>query len=106
VLDLDVTKAVESGLITAGEHSERIEEAKRRLNTELFLEGHVEGRRGGLASLGWGEGSGGGNKGGEDGYLHLLEFTIFLENMSNQWLRIHTCEVPTIYNNGSPPMTW
>jgi len=86
VLDLDVTKAVESGLITAGEHSERIEDAKRRLNTELFLEGHVEGRRGGLAGLGRGEGSGGGNKGGEDGYLHLLEFMIFSENMSNRWL--------------------
>jgi len=36
--------------------------------------------------LGRGEGSGGGNKGGEDGNLHLLEFTIFLENMSNWWL--------------------
>jgi hypothetical protein len=57
VLDLDVTKSVESllGHITV-EHSQRIEETKGGLRTKLVLEG-VEGD-GGLASLGRGEGGG------------------------------------------------
>ena len=78
VLDLDIAKTVESGLVTAGEHSERIKETKRRLNTELFLEGHVKGRGGGLASLGRSERNGRGNKGSEDGDLHLDVFLLSL----------------------------
>jgi len=84
VLDLDIAKTVESGLVTAGEHSERIKETKRRLNTELLLEGHVEGRRSGLAGLGRSERNGRGNKGSEDGDLHLEIFSSLSKNMSKK----------------------
>jgi len=81
MLDLHISKTVESGLVTAGKHSERIKEAKRRLNPELFLEGHVEGRGGDLAGLGRSEGNGRGNKGSKDGNLHLEIFSSLSENM-------------------------
>ena len=68
VLDLNVTETVETALASLIEHSQRIEESKRRLGTELALEGVKGG--GGLAGLGRGESSGGGGKGGEDSSLH------------------------------------
>ncbi len=70
VLDLDVTKAVEGGLVATGEHAQRIEVSKGWLHTKLVLEGHLGGDRG-LGDLGRGKGSGGGNSAGEDGELHL-----------------------------------
>jgi len=70
VLELDVTKTVESFLVSSVEHAKRIPAAKRRLSTKLFLEGHVEGRgRGGR--LCGGKGGGTGDKGGNNGELHL-----------------------------------
>ena len=68
VLDLNVTKAVESLLVGFVEESERIEESDRGLGAKLSLEG-VE-RGGGLAGLDRGEGGGGGGEGGEDSKLH------------------------------------
>mmetsp|Transcript_12326 Transcript_12326/g.8633 ORF Transcript_12326/g.8633 Transcript_12326/m.8633 type:complete len:228 (-) Transcript_12326:59-742(-) len=70
VLDLYVTKAVETFLVNISvQKSKRIEESKRRLGTKLGLEG-VEGG-GGLCNLGRSEGGGGGNKGGGNGELHF-----------------------------------
>ena len=69
VLELDVTKAVESLLVSSVEHTKRIPEAKRRLGTEFVLESHVEAG-GGLAGLSRSKGGGGGDKGGKDGELH------------------------------------
>mmetsp|Transcript_21255 Transcript_21255/g.36283 ORF Transcript_21255/g.36283 Transcript_21255/m.36283 type:complete len:260 (-) Transcript_21255:3-782(-) len=69
VLDLDVTETVELLLVTIGNKSERIEESKRRLGSELVFEGLDGGGLGGL--LGRGEGGGSGEEGGEDGKLHL-----------------------------------
>jgi hypothetical protein len=37
VLDLDVTKTVESFLVTVSDHTERIEESKRSLEVRRFL---------------------------------------------------------------------
>ncbi|KAL7436118.1 hypothetical protein ACHAXH_003962 [Discostella pseudostelligera] len=68
VLDLDVTKTIETGLAGIVEQAKGIEETKRRLGTELTLEG-VEGG-GGLAGLGGGKGGGGGGKSDEGGKLH------------------------------------
>merc|ERR1719251_790941 len=64
VLDLDVTEAVEALLVGIIKESEGIEESKRRLDSELRLEG-VEGG-GGLGNLGGSEGGGRGGKSGED----------------------------------------
>ena len=69
MLDLNVTETVETILVGVVKEPKRIEESKRRLNTELVLEG-VEGG-GGLASLGRREGGGGGNGGGKDDRLHV-----------------------------------
>jgi len=69
VLDLNVTETVESLLVGIIEHTEGIEEAKRRLGSELGLEG-VEGG-GGLAGLGGGKGGGGAKDSGEYGGLHV-----------------------------------
>ena len=72
VLDLDVTKAVETllGGITR-KKSKRIEESKWRLGTKFILKGVVKSGRGdGL--LGRSESSGGGDKGGKDGGLHFV----------------------------------
>jgi len=68
VLDLDVTETVETLLVGIIEQSQRIEESKRRLDTELVLESAKSS--GGLASLGRGEGGGGGDGGGKDDRLH------------------------------------
>jgi hypothetical protein len=70
VLDLDVTKAVESLLGLTVELSERIVESERSLGTELVLEGH--GHSGGLGGLlGRSEGSSRGEEGGDDNRLHF-----------------------------------
>ncbi len=68
VLEFDVSKTGELGFVTIGNKSKRIEESKRRLGTELTLEG-VEGG-GGSSLLGRGKGSSRGDKGGKDGDLH------------------------------------
>eukprot|EP00804_Cyclotella_cryptica_P028180 CCRYP_011040-RA/>CCRYP_011040-RA protein AED:0.21 eAED:0.21 QI:386/-1/0/1/-1/1/1/0/192 len=70
MLDLDVTETVEAllGAVTR-EHSEGIEESKRRLGTKLILESKEGG--GCLAGLGRGEGGGAGDEGGDDGRLHF-----------------------------------
>jgi hypothetical protein len=70
VLELDVTKAVESLLALTVELSERIVESERSLGTELVLERH--GDSGGLGCLlSRGEGSSRGEKGGDDDRLHV-----------------------------------
>mmetsp|Transcript_1782 Transcript_1782/g.2136 ORF Transcript_1782/g.2136 Transcript_1782/m.2136 type:complete len:229 (-) Transcript_1782:62-748(-) len=70
VLDLYVTKAVETFLVNISvQKSKRIEESKRRLGTKLGLEGVESG--GGLCNLGRSKGGGGGGKGGGDGKLHF-----------------------------------
>ena len=56
VLGLDGAEAVELGLISLGEESKRIPEAKRRLGTNLTLEAHLEARGASDAGNG-GEGS-------------------------------------------------
>ena len=69
VLEFDVTKTVESLLVSSVEHAKRIPASKRRLSTEFLLESHVEAG-GGLAGLSRSKGGGGGDKGGKDGELH------------------------------------
>ncbi|KAK1734406.1 putative chlorophyll a/b binding protein [Skeletonema marinoi] len=69
VLDLNITETVETFLgNVSGEQAEGIEESKRRLDTELILEG-VQGGGGGLV-LGRGESGGRADKGSDDGRLH------------------------------------
>jgi hypothetical protein len=70
VLDLNVTKTVESGFVTAGEQTKGVEEAKRGLDSELILERHVGGDRGPGGLLSRGKGGGGGDEGGNDDGLH------------------------------------
>ena len=66
---LTVTEAVESLLgAVAVQHTERIVESKRRLGTELILEGVELG--GGLAGLGRGKGGGGADEGEGGDRLH------------------------------------
>ena len=69
VLELDVTETVETLLVGIVEQSQRIEETKRNLSTELVLEGVESG--GGLASLGRGESGGRADKSSDDGRLHV-----------------------------------
>jgi hypothetical protein len=70
VLDLDVTKTVESILVSSSEHSHRIPAAKRRLGTKSVLE--LAEDSGGLAGLlGRGESSAGGDKGGKSNEFHF-----------------------------------
>jgi hypothetical protein len=64
VLDLNITKTVETLLVSIIKKSKRIEETKRRLNSEFSLES-VE-RSGGLSNLGRCESSSRGKEGGED----------------------------------------
>merc|ERR1719232_771190 len=66
VLDLNITETVELLLVTIGNKAKGIEEAKRRLCSELVLEG-LDGGGGTGRLLGWCEGTGGGDKGGKDG---------------------------------------
>ena len=67
VLDLDVTKTVESLLVGIIEHTKGVEESERGLGSELSLEG-VEGG-GGLAGLGRGKGGGRADEEGSNGEL-------------------------------------
>ena len=69
VLELDVSETVELFLVTIGHESEGIEEAKRRLGSKLILESLQGGGGGGL--LDRSESSGRGDKGGENGGLHV-----------------------------------
>jgi hypothetical protein len=74
VLDLNITEAVETLLVSIIKKSKRIEESKRRLNSELSLES-IESS-GGLSNLGRCECSSRRKKGGED----KLHFDIFWSN--------------------------
>ena len=70
VLDLDVTKTVESILVSTSEHAHRIPASKRSLGTEFVFE--LAEDSGGLASLlGRGESSAGGDKGGKSNEFHF-----------------------------------
>ena len=69
VLELDVTEALETLLVGAGEEAEGVEEAERGLDTELVLEGRESG--GGGTLLSGGEGGGAGDKAGEESELHF-----------------------------------
>ena len=64
VLQLNVTKTVETSLAGLVEHTQRIEESKWGLGTKFILEG-VDGS-GGLGNRCRGEGRGGGNAGGDE----------------------------------------
>ncbi len=68
VLDLDVSKTIESVLVSVGNQSQRIEKTKRRLGTKSIFES-AQGGAGGLL-LSRGESSSGGDEGGKDGGLH------------------------------------
>ena len=68
VLQLDVSEAVEFGLIGVLEEAERVVEADRGGDSDLAVE-RVEGGRG-LGSLGRSKGSGAGDEGGNDSGLH------------------------------------
>ena len=68
VLDLNVSKTIESVLVSVGNKSKRIEKTERRLGTKSIFES-AQGGAGGLL-LGRGESSGGGDEGGKDGGLH------------------------------------
>ena len=72
VLDLNESETIEVGFIAIGDKSEGIVESKRRLGTELVLEGLHGG--GGSGLLGGGESSGGGDKGKGDDRLHGFDF--------------------------------
>jgi hypothetical protein len=64
VLELDITEAVETLLVSVIKKSKRIEESKRGLNSELGLESIKDGR--GLNNLGGCKSSSGSEKGSED----------------------------------------
>ena len=68
VLDLDITEAVETLLVSARKHAKRIEETDRGLGSELRLKGIQGG--GCLANLGRGEGGSRASKKGGDDKLH------------------------------------
>mmetsp|Transcript_7029 Transcript_7029/g.9286 ORF Transcript_7029/g.9286 Transcript_7029/m.9286 type:complete len:231 (-) Transcript_7029:26-718(-) len=68
VLELDLTKAVESLLVGIREHSHGVEESQRSLSTKLILEGANLGVDASLLS--GSEGSGRADKGKEAGSLH------------------------------------
>jgi hypothetical protein len=73
VLELDVTKTVETVLVGVREHSHGVPKTERGLGTEGFLElGEDRGGLGGL--LGRGESSSGGDEGGDDGGLHDVDW--------------------------------
>ena len=69
VLDLNITEAVETLLVSIVKKSKRVEESKRRLDSKLSLE-RVEGG-GGLSNLGRSECSSRCSKGGENSELHF-----------------------------------
>ena len=68
VLELDVTKTIESLLVGTVKEAKGIPESKRGLGTKLALESVKGG--GGLANLSGGKGSGRGDSGGKDDGLH------------------------------------
>jgi hypothetical protein len=71
VLDLDVTKAVETIFLDiSGEKSEGVEESKRGLGTELVLKGRSQSGGGSLLRS-RGESGGRSQKGSEDGEFHF-----------------------------------
>ncbi len=77
VLDLNISKTIESGLVSVGDQSERIVKTKWRLGTEGIFESSQ--RSAGSLLLSRSESGGRGDKGGEDGGLHgyifeLVEF--------------------------------
>mmetsp|Transcript_12469 Transcript_12469/g.18741 ORF Transcript_12469/g.18741 Transcript_12469/m.18741 type:complete len:227 (-) Transcript_12469:42-722(-) len=72
VLELDVTEAVEAGLVGSLEEVEGIVEAEGFLCSDLVLEGLQAGSRSLLG--GRGEGGGRGEEGGGDGELHFRFF--------------------------------
>ena len=70
VLDLNVTKTVETFFVSSVEQTEGIPETKRRLDTEFILESRsLQGGVGCL--LGRGEGGGRSDEGGESKVLHF-----------------------------------
>jgi hypothetical protein len=73
VLDLNVSKALETSNIGLLKKSDRIIETERRLHTEFVLKGIESSRT--LGHLGRGKGGGTGDKGGKESELHrdLLE---------------------------------
>jgi hypothetical protein len=70
VLDLNITKTIETFLVSIVKKSKRIKESKRRLNSKLGLES-LEGS-GRLSNLGGSESSSRGDKGGEESELHFV----------------------------------
>jgi hypothetical protein len=82
VLDLYVTKTVETLLVSIVKKSKRIEKAKWWLYSKLRLKG-VEGR-GGLGDLGRGKCGGRGGKGGGDDKLHVGLFFLFCEKIEEE----------------------
>ena len=73
VLEFAGTVLVEGGLVDSVGEAKRIEESGRSDNSELVLVGHGESRGGGLVGS-WGEGGSRGDKGGDDGGLHVAIF--------------------------------
>jgi hypothetical protein len=69
VLELNVTKAFELGLVTVSDKTERVVEAKRFLSTKFSLES-TKGRNL-VGLLRWSESSGRGDEGGKDSELHF-----------------------------------
>ena len=71
VLDLDVSETVETFLVSTVQKTKRVPESKRRLDSEFLRELRgLDGSAGGLLGS-RGESSGGGDKGGKDGGLHV-----------------------------------
>jgi hypothetical protein len=68
-LKLSCAVGVEGLLVDVGGESEGIEESGWGNNTELVFVSHLDGRRA-SSTLGWCEGSGRAEEGGEDGELH------------------------------------
>jgi hypothetical protein len=89
VLEFDVTKAVELGLVTVGDKAEGIEETKRSLGTERVFESHVGGDRSTGRVLGRGKGGGTGEEGGEDNELHFDSYNRLgkIVRIVDQWER-------------------
>jgi hypothetical protein len=70
VLDLDVSKTIESVFVSSVQKSKGIPKTKRRLDTKYFIEVRGGDGSAGGGLLGGSESSGGGDKGGKDGGLH------------------------------------
>ena len=71
MLDLNISKAVESFFIGTVQQAKRIPEAKRRLGTKDIFEVRGGNSAGLDGLLGRSESSGRGNEGGKDGGLHF-----------------------------------